>query len=33
MKPPGWRHDGSGIISNDLRKEWKNSTKNSSKDK
>ena len=23
IKPPGWRHDGSGMISDDLRKEWK----------
>lgn len=22
IKPPGWKHDGSGISSNDLRKEW-----------
>lgn len=22
LKPPGWKHDGSGKISNDLRKEW-----------
>ncbi len=22
VKPPGWRHDGSGKISDDLRKEW-----------
>ena len=22
IKPPGWKHDGSGILSNDLRKEW-----------
>ena len=22
LKPPGWRHDGSGILSTDLRKEW-----------
>ncbi|OUS00837.1 C-5 sterol desaturase [Flavobacteriales bacterium 33_180_T64] len=22
FKPPGWKHDGSGQISNDLRKEW-----------
>ena len=21
-KPPGWKHDGTGILSNDLRKEW-----------
>ncbi len=22
IKPPGWRHDGTGILSDDLRKEW-----------
>jgi sterol desaturase/sphingolipid hydroxylase (fatty acid hydroxylase superfamily) len=22
IKPPGWKHDGTGVISNDLRKEW-----------
>jgi sterol desaturase/sphingolipid hydroxylase (fatty acid hydroxylase superfamily) len=22
IKPPGWKHDGSGMLSNDLRKEW-----------
>ncbi len=22
LKPPGWRHDGSGVLSSDLRKEW-----------
>jgi sterol desaturase/sphingolipid hydroxylase (fatty acid hydroxylase superfamily) len=22
IKPPGWKHDGSGKLSNDLRKEW-----------
>lgn len=22
MKPPGWRHDGTGKVSDDLRKEW-----------
>jgi sterol desaturase/sphingolipid hydroxylase (fatty acid hydroxylase superfamily) len=22
LKPPGWKHDGTGILSNDLRKEW-----------
>jgi len=27
IKPPGWKHDGSGKLSNDLRKEWL--TKNS----
>lgn len=25
FKPPGWRHDGSGQVSGDLRKEWKDS--------
>lgn len=23
VKPPGWRHDGTGKVSNDLRNEWK----------
>jgi hypothetical protein len=27
IKPPGWKHDGSGILSNDLRKEWLNKNK------
>ena len=22
IKPPGWKHDGSGLLSEDLRKEW-----------
>jgi len=22
IKPPGWKHDGTGILSNDLREEW-----------
>jgi len=22
IKPPGWKHDGTGILSNDLRKKW-----------
>ena len=22
VKPPGWKHDGTGILSPDLRKEW-----------
>ena len=25
IKPPGWKHDGSGIVSNDIRKKWKES--------
>lgn len=25
LKPPGWKHDGTGILSEDLRKEWENS--------
>ncbi|BAO77571.1 hypothetical protein WPG_3341 [Winogradskyella sp. PG-2] len=25
IKPPGWKHDGTGKISDDLRKEWLNS--------
>ena len=24
IKPPGWRHDGTGMLANDLRKKWKN---------
>ncbi len=24
IKPPGWKHDGTGILSDDIRKEWKN---------
>jgi sterol desaturase/sphingolipid hydroxylase (fatty acid hydroxylase superfamily) len=28
IKPPGWRHDGTGKISNDLRKEWKEKVNN-----
>jgi sterol desaturase/sphingolipid hydroxylase (fatty acid hydroxylase superfamily) len=27
IKPPGWKHDGSGKLSNDLRKEWIGSRK------
>lgn len=28
LKPPGWKHDGSGLLSDDLRKEWlKNNSK------
>lgn len=23
FKPPGWKHDGSGVLSSDLRKKWK----------
>ena len=22
IKPPGWKHDGTGKVSDDLRKEW-----------
>ena len=25
IKPPGWKHDGSGIVSNDIRKKWEES--------
>jgi hypothetical protein len=25
VKPPGWKHDGTGKVSNDLRKEWRES--------
>ena len=28
IKPPGWKHDGTGKISSDLRKEWLKSNKN-----
>ena len=28
FKPPGWKHDGSGKVSDDLRKEWLYSQKN-----
>jgi sterol desaturase/sphingolipid hydroxylase (fatty acid hydroxylase superfamily) len=24
IKPPGWKHDGTGILSDDIRKEWRN---------
>ncbi|TLP79068.1 sterol desaturase family protein [Maribacter sp. ACAM166] len=27
IKPPGWRHDGSSILSSDLRKEWEENKK------
>lgn len=23
MKPPGWKHDGTGVLSEDIRKEWR----------
>ena len=26
IKPPGWRHDGTGMLASDLRKEWKKNT-------
>jgi hypothetical protein len=22
LKPPGWKHDGTGVVSSDIRKEW-----------
>jgi len=25
LEPPGWKHDGSGKVSDDLRQEWLNS--------
>lgn len=28
IKPPGWRHDNTGMVSSDLRKEWEKSRKN-----
>ncbi|TDQ25696.1 sterol desaturase family protein [Tenacibaculum caenipelagi] len=28
FKPPGWKHDGSGILSEDLRKKWEEKQKN-----
>lgn len=27
LKPPGWKHDGTGTLSTDLRKEWENNKK------
>jgi sterol desaturase/sphingolipid hydroxylase (fatty acid hydroxylase superfamily) len=27
IKPPGWRHDGTSVLSSDLRKEWEESSK------
>ena len=27
FKPPGWKHDGSGVLSSDLRKEWETKQK------
>ncbi|MDG2194428.1 MAG: sterol desaturase family protein [Polaribacter sp.] len=27
IKPPGWRHDGTGTLSSDMRKEWKEKQK------
>jgi len=27
VKPPGWRHDGTGKVSGDLREEWIKSQK------
>ncbi|MDG1039342.1 MAG: sterol desaturase family protein [Polaribacter sp.] len=27
IKPPGWRHDGTGILSTDMRKEWEQKQK------
>ena len=29
IKPPGWRHDGTSILSSDLRKEWEENKKTS----
>lgn len=26
LKPPGWKHDGTGILSSDLRKDWEKKT-------
>jgi len=28
IKPPGWRHDGTGKVSDDLRQEWLNNKNN-----
>ena len=28
IKPPGWKHDGTSILSSDLRKEWEENNKN-----
>ena len=30
IKPPGWKHDGSSILSSDLRKEWEDKKTNES---
>ena len=27
LKPPGWKHDGTGTLSSDMRKEWKEKQK------
>jgi len=27
IKPPGWKHDGTGILSDDIRKEWRKKNK------
>lgn len=27
LKPPGWKHDGTGVLSDDLRKEWEKKIK------
>ena len=27
LKPPGWKHDGTGKLSGDLRKEWEENKK------
>ncbi len=28
IKPPGWKHDGTGILSDDIKKDWRNKTNN-----
>jgi hypothetical protein len=27
LKPPGWKHDGTGVLSTDMRKEWEQKQK------
>jgi len=27
LKPPGWKHDGTGVLSSDLRRDWENKIK------
>lgn len=32
FKPPGWKHDGTGVLSSDLRKDWKQKISNHKND-